>query len=445
MKCDIIIQNCSILTPDFEIRKDVSVVIDKSLIIDIDDHNVILNKYKSVEIVQGKGKLLMPGLVDGHTHTCQALLRGRTSDEYPMIWTRILVPFESNLNEEDVYFGAKLSILEMIKSGTTSFADSGGVHMHKVGDAVIESGMRAAIARSTMDMGDAITGIMKEKVAESISRTEELYKAYNSKGEGRLDVWFAIRQIMTCSPELIRTVAEKAQEYSTGIHAHLSEHRDEVSFCLQNYKKRPAEFLNDMGALGPNLLTAHNVVLSESDITLLKEKDVKIIHCPRANLGNHGFTKTPRMLEAGLSIGLGTDGGARVNLSLFDEMKILRYAMIAYWGLPIFDPVVLRCKELLKMVTIGGANAINKADIIGTIEVGKKADVILINLNQPHLTPTQNLINTIAENAGSHDVTDSIINGKIVMRDREVLTIDEEETIYECEKRMNQIISRVGI
>ncbi len=185
----------------------------------------------------------MPGFVDAHTHTCQQLLRGRLADEYPMIWTRFLVPFESTLTPDDVYWSAKLACLEMIRSGTTSFADSGGVHMHRAADAVIESGMRAAIARSTMDMGGEICSAMKESAEDAIARTEELYRNYHGAGDGRVEIWFALRQVMTCSPELVRRTAEKAAEYSTGIHAHLCEHRDEVRFCLERYRKRPAEFL----------------------------------------------------------------------------------------------------------------------------------------------------------------------------------------------------------
>lgn len=253
--------------------------------------------------------------------------------------------------------------------------------------------------------------------------TRDLYQAYDGKGGGRISIWFAIRQVMTCSRDLIAMVRDAAAELNTGIHAHLCEHKDEVSFCLQNYHLRPAQFLESMGVLGPNLLTA-------------------VIHCPRANLSNHGFPKTPQILQAGLNVGLGCDGAAPSNLDLFDEMKALRYSMIAYWGLPSFNPVVMTCPTLLKMAAWGGANAIGKGDILGAVEEGRKADVILLNIDQPHLTPTQNLINTIVEAANGHDVTDSIINGKIVMKNREVLTLDEEKVRREAQIHMEEIIKR---
>ena len=202
------------------------------------------------------------------------------------------------------------------------------------------------------------------------------------------------------------------------------------------------KIINEMGILGPNLLTAHNVMLSDHDIALMAERGVKMIHCPRANLSNHGFPKAPQILESGASVGLGCDGAAPSNLDIFDEMKALRYSMIAYWGLPSFNPVVMTCPTLLKMASQGGANAIGHGDILGSVEEGKKADLILLNIDQPHITPTQNLVNTIVDAANGHDVMDSIINGKLVMKNREVLTLDEERIRFEATQHMNEIIKR---
>ena len=165
-------------------------------------------------------------------------------------------------------------------------------------------------------------------------------------------------------------VRDAAAELHTGIHAHLCEHRDEVIFCLKNYQKRPAQFLDEMGVLGPNLLTAHNVMLSDEDIRCMAERGVKVIHCPRANLAYHGFPKTPQILREGLNVVLGSDGAAPSNLDLFDEIKVLRYAMLAYWGLPYFNPVVMTCPTLLQMASQGGANALGLGASIGSVEEG---------------------------------------------------------------------------
>lgn len=445
MHCDILITDTTVLDEAFEIKTDYAVAVKDTCIVEIGNSDDLKEKYTAKTVLSGKDKLLMPGFVDGHTHVCQQFLRGRTSDEFPMIWTRFLVPFESNLTEEDVKMSAEAACLEMITSGTTAFADSGGRHMGEVAKVVNQCGMRAAIATSSMDIGGNIPDTMKEKPEDNIKRVEELIAEFHNKDEGRVQIWFAMRQVMTCSPQFVSLVAEKAKEHKTGVHAHLAEHKDEVSFCLVNYKKRPAEYLDDCGLLGPNLLTAHNVVLSEKELTLMHEREVKVIHCPRANLANHGFSKTPRMLEMGMHLGLGTDGAASSALSLFEEMQVLRYGMKAFWGLPIFDPLVLPVKDIVKMATIGGATALGLKDKIGTVSVGKKADLILVDIHTPSNYPTHNLLSSLVEATNARDVTDSIINGKLVMKNREVLTLDKEKILYNAKKYSDQIAQKAGI
>jgi 5-methylthioadenosine/S-adenosylhomocysteine deaminase len=445
MKCDMIIKDCSLLTPEFEVVGSQSIAIADSKIVAIGSYTELKETYEAASVLDGKGKLCMPGLVDAHTHTCQQLLKGRTMDELPMIWSRILVPFEGNMDEQDSYVSAQLSCLEMIKSGTTAFADAGGVHMHKVLEATIESGMRAAITRSSIDIGDFLPDTMKQPMEKILDNNKWLFKQYHGSGDGRIQVWFGIRQVMSCSPELIQAAAQKAREYNTGLHAHLAEHRDEVRYCLEKYKLRPVEYLDSLGALGPNLLTAHNVVYSEQELEILRDRNVKIVHCPRANFNSHGFPKTPRMMQMGMSIGIGSDGSSGSNLSLWDEIRVFRSGIHAYWGLPVFDPLVMPANELLKMITVGGAQALQIEKEIGTIEVGKKADVILVNIEQPHIWPTRNLVNTIVESVTSKDVEDVIIDGKLVMKNREMLTLDEERIMYESAARMESIAQKAGI
>lgn len=438
--CSLLIKNVTLLNRNFEIEKNTDIAIDGNKITKI-GRNL---GYTADDVIDGKGLLAMPGLVDAHHHNAQQLLRAKPIDEYPMVWTRFLVPFESNLSARDTYVSAQLSALEMIKSGTTMYADAGGPHMDMVAKACVESGMRGNIARSTMDMGGNIPDSMKCSADENIRRTLELYNEWHNRGDERVKIWFGIRQVMTCSPELLRKTAEKAKELDTGMHAHLCEHKDEVSFCLTNYKMRPAELLNATGCLTSDLLTAHNVVLSEGDIKLLAEKGVGVIHCPRSNLSNHGFPKTPRMLEEGISIGLGSDGACTSSLSLWDEVKVLRNGLIAYWGLPIFDPVVIPYKSLLRMMSQGGADACRLGDKLGSVEEGKLADIILLNISRPHILPTHNLAATLVESANAGDVVHSIINGKIVMKNREILTMDEEKIMWEAQKTLESVSAKAG-
>lgn len=271
-----------------------------------------------------------------------------------------------------------------------------------------------------------------------------MFEQFHGVGNGRVSVFYGMRQVMTCSEKLITRVAEHARERNTGVHGHLCEHRDEVSFCLQQYRLRPAEFLDRCGMLGPNVLTAHNVALSESDIKLLAERKVNIVHCPFANLINHGVPKTPRLLEAGCSVGLGSDGAAYNSVDLFEEMRVLRAAVIATWGLPVFDPVALTVPKTLEMATQGGAAAMNLRERLGAIEPGKIADLIAIDTRRPHIRPTNNFTTALLDCVCSSDVTDSIIDGVPVMLDRHLLTLDEDAIMKECASRMESIHRRIG-
>lgn len=440
IKCDILINDCRVLTPEYAIEKDFSIAIKDSLILEIGKTREMKTKYEGKEVISGKGKLAMPGFVDGHTHTSQQLLRGRITDEYPVIYLRFNLPYESKLDETDIELCTSLSCLEMIKSGITSFADAGSMNMHKVIEKVSESGLRAALTRATSDRGDLLPANMKDTTIDAIRKTEDLYREYNGSADGRINIWFQFRSVATCSEELIRGVAEKAKEYNTGLHTHLSEYNETLLYTLGKYGIREVEFLDKLGAVGPNLLAAHSILIDNNDIKILKEREAKIVHCPRSNLGK-GFTKTPQLLSLGMSVGLGTDGTAHSGLSMFREMTAFKHSQVAQWGVPYFDSSVMPTRTLLEMATLGGAKALLLDDSIGTLEAGKKADLMMINIDQPHIIPTHNLLNTLTETVETNDIVDVIVNGKVLMENRVVKTIDEEKLMYEAKKEYKKILS----
>ncbi|QQK81038.1 amidohydrolase [Salicibibacter cibi] len=441
---DMIIRNCSILTPEFRIKSDQSIVIKEKNILAINDTSIIDEQYTTSTTIKGKGKLFMPGLIDAHMHTCQQFLKGRIADEYPMIWTRIMVPFESNLTKEDVSISSQLSCLDMIKSGTTAFVDAGGSYMDKVAESVIDSGLRGSLSCSTMDSGSFIPENMKSTATEEISKNMSLYQDFNGLGEGRLNIWLSLRSLISCSPHLIVQVFEKAKELNTVVQTHMNEYTNEISFCLEKYKQRPFEFLESLGILDANFLSSHSILVSENEIDILKNYDIKIAHCPISNSGK-GVTKTPNLLQKGLDIGLGTDGAAHGGLSIFDEIKTLKSMMRAYWGAPIFDPLIMPSKKLLELATLGGAKTIFQEQKLGTLEAGKKADMISINIDQPHIQPTHDMVNTLVESVNSSDVEDVIVDGKMIMKNREVMTLDEEKIMHESNLAMSNISYRAGI
>ena len=428
----VLIRGCSVLQPDFSILHDATIVIKGNRIEEITVESPSSSLPRADEVVDGAGKLAMPGFVDAHTHATQQLLRASVVDELPMIWARILVPFESALTPEDAYAGAKLFCIENLRAGITTFADAGGPHMEAVIEAALETGIRAVICRSTMDQGEFVPDSMKETASQAIARTEELYRDYNGAGNDRVHVWFGLRQAMTATPELVEATAARSKELGTGVHAHLAEHLDEVAHCLSNYAMRPAEWFDSFGLLGPNFIGAHSVRLSDKEVKLMSERQANVVHCPRSNLGSHGFSKTPLMLALGTNIGLGTDGGASSRLDLFEQMRLLKSAMQARYGIEINDPITLPTMETLAMATIGGARAVMLHEQIGTLEPGKKADVVLLDLDKCHLSPTANLPVTVVIFAGPDDVSDVIVDGQVILEDGEFVHLDAEEICHEA-------------
>ena len=442
---DLLIRNCHVLQPDLSVLPNATIGIRDGHIDMIEAQQTPAELTKAKEVINGDGKLAMPGLIDGHAHASQQLLRGSVVDELPMVWTRILVPFESNLTPEENYRGALLFCIENLKAGTTTFADAGGPHMQSVARAAVETGIRAVIARSTMDSGGVVPDAMKETTKEAIQRTEQLYKDWHNTGDGRIHIWFALRQAMTSTPALAEAVAAQSKAYQTGVHIHLAEHLAEVAHCLTNYKMRPAEWFDSFGLLGPNLIAAHSVRLSDKEIILMSERQANAVHCPHSNLGNHGFSKTPLLMALGVNIGLGTDGVAGTRLNMFEPMRMLKFAMQARHGVEINDPLAMPALETLKMATQGGAKAVMMENEIGKLEVGMKADIILLDINRSHLSPTAHLPKTIATAAGPDDVNDVIVDGKLIIKDHQFLHLDEGKIRREAGQALMAVGKRANL
>lgn len=423
MEYDILIKNCTMLDENLEPIPRRNIGVRGGKIAAIGNGEVL---GPAGETIDGGGKLFMPGLVDGHSHICQQFLRGRILDELPMIWTRIMLPFESTLTADLVEAQAQLACLEMIKSGTVAFADAGGRFMERVADTVLGSGLRAALTCSTIDAGNA-PPTMKATAEENISRNTELFRQYHNAGDGRISIFFSVRSMLSCSETLTRQVFETAAKLGTGVHAHISEYPNEVNSCLEHHRMRPLEYLASLGLLGPRFLAAHGILLSEDEIDLAAKHGVKVVHCPFSNSGK-GVPPTPQLLRRGVCVGLGTDGAAHGGLSLWNEMKIFRCVMNAHTGVPSANPLIMPAKTLLKMATQGSAAALGLQQS-GVLLKGYAADLISIDLRQPHITPSGNLTNTLLETVNAGDVADMIVNGKLVMRDRTVLTMDEKAVL----------------
>ncbi|MCL4561922.1 MAG: amidohydrolase [Chloroflexi bacterium] len=443
-QCDLLIDNCKVVMPDLQVEEGLSIAIDQGRILAIGPASQLRKQYDPAARVEGQDKLAMPGFVDAHTHLAQQLLRGGVVDEPPIIWQRILVPFESALTEQELYTGAKLACLQMAKAGITCFADSGTGEMAPVIKAAIETGMRANIARMSRDYGSFIPDRFKDPAPIVIQKTEELYKAFHGAANGRIEIAFSATSLQTTSPELLEGVAAAARQYGTIIHIHLAEHLKEVQQCLTQFGARPVEYLAQHGALGPNLLGAHAIQLSDREICMLAEHGAKPVHCPTSNLGSHGFPKTTTMFALDMQVGMGTDGASLIDLDLFGQMRLLKFAVNARFGLPAFDPFTLPLQTLFKMPTIYSAAALQLQDEVGTLEVGKKADIVLLNWNQPHFHPAQRLFPMLVMVAGPRDVNDVIIDGQVVVKDRRHQLVDEEEVMAKADECLQNILRRAS-
>lgn len=274
---------------------------------------------------------------------------------------------------------------------------------------------------------------------EAVAQTDRLYDSYN--GRGNLKVAYSLRSLISCSDELNQRAAERAKERGARLQAHMNEYAGEVNYFLTNKKMRPFEYLDSMGILDEDFIAAHCLLLSEREKEILAERNVKVCHCPFSNCGK-GAPDTPSLREKGICIGLGTDGAAHGGLSLWNEMKIFRSVMNVVYGSRLNEPAVMPAEYILRMATENGYRLMGEDG--GRLEAGRKADLITIKMLQPHLYPTGNAVNTLLECVTAGDVCDSIVNGKLLMKDRKVLTLDEEKILAEAAEYMDREMKKTG-
>lgn len=428
-EADLLIRNSDYLDPEFELAEGRSILIRDGKIEAVDTAERLEEKYTWKEEMDGSGCIYMPGLVDSHMHTGQQLLRGNVLDEMPMIWTRIMLPYESTLTPERMRLSARMAAVEMIHAGTTGFIDAGSYFMAEAAGVYAQSGLRGALSYSTMDQKGLPASIAMD-AETAIQKTDELYKEFH--GQGNLKVYYSLRSLISCSEDLIRMAAERAAERHTMLQAHMNEYPGEINFYMERKQMRPYEYLDSLGVLGPDFLGAHSLLLSEREISLLSERGVKVCHCPFSNCGK-AAPRTPELLERNITVGLGTDGAAHGGLSLFQEMKIFRSVMNLTWGVPLAEPAVMPAKKILAMATRGGQACLGgDSGRDGKIFPGARADLIGIDKRRIYMAVYGHIANTILESVGSGDVRDSVCGGKILMKDYQIQTLDEEKIYREA-------------
>ncbi|MDD3611954.1 MAG: amidohydrolase family protein [Eubacteriales bacterium] len=443
--CSLLIENCSTILPDHSIFHNGSIAIDQNIIIEIGKTDEMSLKYSSDQTLDGKNKLALPGMTDCHTHSVQQLLKGGTIDEPPIVWRRILVPYEASMTSDDRYHAALLYCIQSLRAGITMFADAGSMDMTGTLKAVHETGMSAVISRVGRDMDDELPSSMCDPDAKtSMKHQNELFDKHNGTNNGRIHIWYSLSSPMTTSENLARMVAEAANENNTGIHIHLGEHPAEVQTCLSRWAMRPPDFLDWCGVLGPNVIAAHCIQVTDFDLHLLAERGVHIIHCPTANLPTQGVPKLLSERALKTNIALGNDGASSSKQDLLGQVQLLKYVTQAVYGTPVFESNVLPLEEAFDMCTINGARALGVGNLRGSLEIGKQADIILFDIDQPAFQPTRNLFKTFMMVAGSQDITDVVMNGKIVIKNGSFTELDEEKIMYQGKQQLQDLLYRSG-
>lgn len=380
------------------------------------------------EVINGENLLVTPGLCDAHTHIGQQLLKGKVLDAEGIIWKNIMLPFESSITDEIMSLNTKLALIEMIKAGTTSFVDAGSYHMDSACREIFKSGMRGAVTYSSM-VDSSLPESICDTADEVIEKNNSLYKNWNEKG--LIQVYYSIRSLMSANEELILKVSQEAKKRDAMLEAHMNEYDKEVENVVEKTGLPPYEYLEKLGVLNTNFIGAHSLILSEGEKEIIKKHDIKIVQCPFSNSGK-ALANTPQLIKNGIKIGLGSDGVAHGGLSLWDEMKTLRCMMNVTWGIQENNRSIMPAKILLKMAMENGKYFLRKN--IGTIKEGYLADLIFIDLNQPHLWYSGNYTNTIFECVNKGDIIHSMVDGKWIMRDRKITTIDESSVREELKK-----------
>jgi cytosine/adenosine deaminase-related metal-dependent hydrolase len=453
---DIYIRGGWVITMDKEMRiiRDGAVAVEDGVIVDVGKREQLDEKYRRYAdvLISSERDIVMPGLVNTHVHLAQGLLRA-CADYLPLIeWLRDRVwPLQGNYTKQEALASAKLVVLEMIKTGTTSFLETGLVGRYGP-DEIIEmihsTGLRAAIARHVMDLKGYATqeNILHEGLVESrdysLKDTVRLIEKYHG-WDNRIWVWLGPRTPGAVSTELYREIAARARELKTGITMHLAEVREDVEYTVRNFGKKPVEFAHWLGLTGRNVVLVHVVWVEDSEIKLLSETGTSVSHNPSSNMKlASGAARVSDMLRVGVNVALGTDGGPSNNT--YDLIREMKHAALLQ-SLRTLRAGAIRAEDVLEMATIRGARALMIDHLTGSIERGKRADIIVVDYWQPHLHPLNNPVSHLVYAASGYDVKHSIVDGRVVMFNRRVLTLSEEEVLEEAERAAWSLYERAGV
>ncbi len=395
-------------------------------------------------VVDASGCAVIPGFVQTHIHLCQTLFRGAADDLALIDWLKNRVwPMEAAHTAASIAASARLGIAELIKGGTTCALTMETVnHTSEVFKVVEETGFRATVGKCMMDKGDEVPAALQEQTSVSIDASLALLEEWHGRADGRIRYCFAPRFAVSCTRELLEKVGELARAHGVMIHTHASENRTECALVEAETGLRNIAYLDSVGVSGRHVALAHCVHLSNDEVRILKTTGTNVVHCPSSNLKlGSGIAPVVQLLDEGVSVSLGADGAACNNrLDMFTEMRTAALLQKALHG-----PEVLEASHVLRMATIGGAGALGLEAEIGSLEVGKRADIAVVELSGLHTSPEADVVSSLVYAAEASDVRSVVIDGRLVMENRELLTVDEGDVVAEANAQAEVLMEQAGL
>jgi 5-methylthioadenosine/S-adenosylhomocysteine deaminase len=434
----IMIRNGWVLTmcPDNSLIDKGALAVTGDCIVEVGPEAAVNKTYEAKRIIDARGGIIMPGLVNTHTHAAMTCFRGLADDLPLMTWLHDhIFPAEARLTPEAVYQGTRLACAEMILSGTTTFCD-----MYLFEDAVAhaakEAGVRAVVGEVLYDFPSPNYG----PVEEGLKYTESLILKWQD--DPLITIAVEPHSAYLCSPDLLKKAKAIADRNGAPMVIHLSESEHEVAQLREKYGRTPAEHLAEIDFLSPKLIADHCVAITQKDISLLKAFDVKVAHNPESNMKlASGIDPVPELLRHGITVGIGTDSCAsNNNLDLFQEMDTVAKLHKVH----ALDPTVMDAPTVVRMATIHGARALGLEDQIGSLERGKRADIIIIDVKQPHLVPMYNVYSHLVYAVSGHDVVTTMVNGQVLMEDRVLRTLVVDRVMEEVNRIAENIVLKAG-
>lgn len=405
-----------------------------------------LEKNHVDKMIDATNRTVIPGFVQTHIHLCQTLFRGKGDDLELMDWLKQRIwPLEAAHDEESIYYSAMLGIGELLESGTTTIVDMETVHhTEHAFRALAKSGIRAVSGKVMMDKGDEVPLALQELTAESIQQSVDLLEKWDGFDNGRIQYAFSPRFVVSCTEELLKEVKILSDKYGVKVHTHASENKGEIQIVQKETGMRNVVYLDHLGLANDRLILAHCIWLDEEEKRIIQEKGVHVCHCPGSNLKlASGIADTHHLTCNHVSVSLGADGApCNNNLDMFNEMRLA--ALIQK---PIHGPTAMDARTVFRMATLGGAKAVGLEKEIGSLEIGKRADLAILNLQNFHTFPSYDVdpISRIVYSATRADVETTIIDGRIVMENKIMKTIDKSIVLKEADKSMKRLLSKTTI